>query len=67
MLFEYAIPVALGVVVYYFADEFVYGRRFGPITDVSRSSETGGLAFRALGLLLVGVGAVKFLRTVVPW
>lgn len=59
----YAIPLVLGVVVYLFAEDIVYVRRFGPITDSTRSSETGGFAFRVLGLLLVGIGLLRFVRT----
>ncbi|WP_435177833.1 hypothetical protein [Halorussus sp. AFM4] len=59
----YVVPLALGIVVYLFAERMVHVRRFGPITDGARSAETGGLAFRLLGLLLVGVGIVEFVQT----
>ena len=63
----YLFPLLLGVVIYYFAEDIVHARRFGPITDSTRSSDTGGLAFRILGLILVGVGTVKFLQTYILW
>ncbi|WP_135827914.1 hypothetical protein [Halorussus halobius] len=63
----YIIPFILGVVIYYFAEDVVHVRRFGPITDSTRSSETGGLAFRVMGLVLVGVGTVKFLHAYISW
>lgn len=63
----FVVPLGLGVVVFYFAEDIVHVRRFGPITESTRSSETGGIAFRVLGLLLIGVGIVKFLETYVPW
>lgn len=67
MSFGYVIPLVLGAVVYYFAEDIVHVRRFGPITESTRSSDTGGLAFRVLGLLLIGVGVLKFLQAIVPW
>lgn len=63
----YLLPVALGLAVYYFADEIVHARRFGPITDSTRSDEDADLAFRVVGLLLVGVGVSKLLQTFAPW
>ena len=59
----YVVPLALGIVVYLFAESMIHVRRFGPVTDGARSEDTGGLAFRVLGLLLVGVGVVKFVQT----
>ena len=66
MSYGYLIPLALGVVVFYFASDNVHVRRFGPVTDGARSSETGGIAFRGLGLLLIAVGIGEFLGTL-PW
>ncbi|NHN58853.1 MULTISPECIES: hypothetical protein [Halorussus] len=60
----YVFPLAIGAVVYLFAEDVVTARRFGPVTDGARSSETGGLAFRILGLLVVGVGVLEFARPV---
>ncbi|WP_416838405.1 hypothetical protein [Haloferax sp. DFSO52] len=53
--------VVLGVVLLSFAEDMVFARRFGPITDGARSSETGGYAFRFLGLIFVAVGIAKLL------
>lgn len=63
---SYVVPVVLGAVLYVFAEDIVTVRRFGPVTDGARSSDTGGLAFRLVGLLLVGVGLLEFARTAVP-
>ncbi|KAB1197489.1 MULTISPECIES: hypothetical protein [Haloferax] len=53
--------VVFGVVLFYFAEDMLFARRFGPITDGARSSETGGYAFRFLGLVFVAVGIAKLL------
>ena len=63
MSYGYLIPIVLGVVLFYFAGDQIHARRFGPVTDGARSSETGGIAFRGLGLLLIAVGITKFLET----
>ena len=65
MSLGYLVPLGLGVALFVFAEEVVHARRFGPITDGGRSNETGGTAFRVLGVLLVLVGASEFLRMVV--
>ena len=53
--------VVLGVILFVFAEDMLFARRFGPITDGARSSETGGYAFRFLGFILVAVGVAKLL------
>lgn len=63
----YVIPFVLGIAIYYFAEDIIDVRRFGPITEDSRASETGGLAFRVVGLVLISVGILKFLQTYLAW
>ncbi|KAB1186921.1 MULTISPECIES: hypothetical protein [Haloferax] len=53
--------VVFGVVLFVFAEDMLFARRFGPITEGARSSETGGYAFRFLGVIFVAVGVAKLL------
>ena len=66
MSYGYLVPFVLGAIIFVFAGNQIHVRRFGPVTDGTRSSETGGIAFRLLGLLLMVVGITEFLETV-PW
>ncbi len=66
MAYGYLIPLGLGVILFFFAEDLIHIRHFGPVTDESRSSETGGMAFRGFGLLLIAVGVTKFFESL-PW
>lgn len=61
MSVEYIAPFVLGVFFFVFAKDICFGRRFGPIMDVSHSRETGGIAFRSIGLLFNSIAIIKFL------
>jgi len=66
MAYGYLIPIVFGVIIFYFAGDQIDARRFGPVTDGTRLSETGGIAFRLFGLLLIAVGITEFLE-IAPW
>ncbi|RDZ66015.1 hypothetical protein C5B90_06625 [Haloferax sp. Atlit-12N] len=51
--------VAFGLVLFVFSEDMRFARRFGPVTDGARSSETGGVAFKFLGGIFVAVGLAK--------
>ncbi|WP_410765906.1 hypothetical protein [Haloferax sp. DFSO60] len=59
--------VAVGAVLIFFSKDMLFARRFGPITDGARSSETGGVAFRFLGVICVLVGVAKLVAPLVGW
>ncbi|KAB1192653.1 hypothetical protein GJR96_04050 [Haloferax sp. MBLA0076] len=60
-IFADLVFVVFGVVLFVFAEDMLFARRFGPITDGARSSETGGYAFRFLGVVFIAVGVAKLL------